>query len=158
MATTLDEFFRIGQTIELGSHLFDAASIKAFASKFDPQPFHMDEEAAKNSVFGRLSASGWHTASMWMKYNMHTKTDTIPTRWRGDGPVPEFSASPGIRNLKWSKPVYAGETVRYTRLAEAHRPVASRPGWQMLTVIAAGYDSTGDKVIGFDTAVLVKVG
>ncbi len=157
MATTLDEFFRIGQTIELGSHTFDAASIKAFAAKFDPQPFHMDEQAATKSVFGKLSASGWHTASMWMKYNMQTKTDTVPSRWRGDGPVPEFSASPGLRNLKWLKPVFAGETVRYTRLAAAHRPVISRPGWQMLTVVATGYDSTGDKVIGFDTAVLVKV-
>ncbi len=158
MATTLDEFFRIGQTVTLGSHQFDSASIKAFAAKYDPQPFHLDEQAAERGVFGRLCASGWHTAATWMKYNMLTATDTVPTRWRGAGPAPQFSASPGVQNLKWLKPVYVDETVTFTRVAAAHRPVASRPGWQLLTVVAAGFDSTGDKVIGFDTAVLVKVG
>lgn len=157
MATTLDEFFRIGETITLGSHFFDAASIKAFAAKFDPQPFHLDEKAAEESVFGRLCASGWHTASTWMKYNMLTQTDTVPTRWRGEGPVPVFSASPGLKNLNWTKPVYVNETVTFTRVAVSHRPVASRPGWQMVTVIAGGTDSTGDKVIEFENAVLVKV-
>ena len=64
---SLDEFFEIGVATPLGSHTFDAESIKAFARKYDPQPFHIDEEAAKKSVFGGLCASGWQTAATWMK-------------------------------------------------------------------------------------------
>ena len=149
---TLDEFFEIGVTVPLGSHVFDADGIKAFARKYDPQPFHVDEEAAKGSVFGALCASGWHTAAAWMKRNIATPGK----RWRGAGPEPEFGPSPGITDLKWLKPVYAGETVRYTRTALVHRPIASRPGWRVLTVRAEGFDSSGAKVIEFDSAVLVK--
>ncbi|MEQ1943297.1 MaoC family dehydratase [Mesorhizobium sp. VNQ89] len=150
---TLDEFFEIGVVTPLGTHLFDAEGIKAFARKYDPQPFHIDEEAAKNSVFGGLCASGWQTASAWMKRNLATPMKV----WTGEGPAPVFGPSPGITNLKWLKPVYAGETVSYSRTALSHRPMSSRPGWQLLTVRAEGVDSTGAKVIEFDSAVLVKV-
>lgn len=152
---TLDEFFRIGETVELGSHTFTAEAIKAFAGKYDPQPFHVDEEAAKKSVLGGLCASGWHTASVWMKCNLEKSMDGGV--WDGPGPRPEFGPSPGFKNLKWLKPVYAGETVRYTRRTVDHRPMASRQGWRVLSLVSEGFDSTGDKVIEFDSAVLVKV-
>ncbi|MDX8457691.1 MaoC family dehydratase [Mesorhizobium humile] len=154
---TLDEFFLIGQTVTLGSHKFEADEIKAFARKYDPQVFHVDEEAAKNSVLGGLCASGWHTAATWMKYNLEKRMETEGVRWTGPGPQPEFGPSPGFRNLKWLKPVYAGETVTFTRTALAHRPLAGRPGWNLLTLRCEASDSTGDKVIEFDSAVLVKV-
>jgi acyl dehydratase len=150
----LDEFFGIGVVTPLGSHTFDAEGIKAFARKYDPQPFHTDEEAAKKSVFGGLCASGWQTAATWMKRNLATPGGQ---RWTGPGPAPVFGPSPGISNLKWLKPVYAGETVSFSRTAISHRSVTSRPGWRMLTVRAEGIDSTGAKVIEFDSAVLVKV-
>ncbi|TIN46148.1 MAG: dehydratase, partial [Mesorhizobium sp.] len=67
---TLDEFFRIGTTVTLGPHTFEPEAIKAFARKYDPQIFHIDEEAAKKSVLGGLCASGWHTAATWMKLNL----------------------------------------------------------------------------------------
>lgn len=152
---TLDEFFRIGETVELGSHTFTAEAIKAFAGKYDPQPFHVDEEAAKKSVLGGLCASGWHTASVWMKCNLEKSMDGGV--WDGPGPRPEFGPSPGFKNLKWLKPVYAGETVRYTRRTVDHRPMASRQGWRVLSLVSEGFDSTGDKVIEFDSTVLVKI-
>lgn len=62
----LDDF-QVGQRFVTGSHVLDAAQIKAFATQFDPQPFHLDEEAAKNSLFGGLAASGWHTMGITMK-------------------------------------------------------------------------------------------
>jgi acyl dehydratase len=154
---TLDEFFGIGVTTALGSHKFEAEAIKAFARKYDPQPFHIDEAAAKNSVFGGLCASGWHTAATWMKYNLATGMETEGRRWQGLGPRPEFGPSPGFKNLKWLKPVYAGETVTFTRTGIAHRPIASRPGWRLLTLRADAFDSTGDKVLEFESAVLVQV-
>ena len=155
---TLDEYFCIGVTVTLGSHTFEAEAIKAFARKYDPQVFHVDEEAAKKSVFGGLCASGWHTAATWMKYNLETRMDAEEINWTGPGPLPEFGPSPGFKNLKWLKPVFAGETIRYTRTWLDHRSLASRPGWRMLSMRAEGFDSTGDKVIEFDSAVLVKVG
>ena len=85
---SLDAFFRIGETVELGSHTFTPDAIKAFARKYDPQPFHVDEEAAKKSVLGGLCASGWHTASVWMKRNVAIGMDSGP--WNGPGPRPEF--------------------------------------------------------------------
>lgn len=153
---SLDEFFRIGTTVTLGTHTFEPEAIKAFARKYDPQIFHIDEEAAKKSVLGGLCASGWHTAATWMKLNLEARMDA--DGWTGTGPAPEFGPSPGFKNLKWLKPVYAGETVTFTRTALAHRPLAGRPGWNLLTLRSEGFDSTGDKVIEFDSAVLVKVG
>ncbi|WP_137932450.1 MaoC family dehydratase [Mesorhizobium comanense] len=152
---TLDEFFRIGTTVTLGSHVFEPEEIKLFARKYDPQVFHVDEEAARSSVLGGLCASGWHTAATWMKYNLEARMDA--GGWTGTGPAPEFGPSPGFKNLKWLKPVYAGETVTFTRTAVSHRPIASRPGWRLLTLRADAFDSTGDKVLEFESAVLVKV-
>ena len=150
----LDEYFEIGVVIPLGAYVFDAEEIKAFARKYDPQPFHLDEQAARNSVLGGLCASGWHTAAVWMKRNLATPGK----RWTGHGPAPVFGPSPGITSLRWLKPVFAGETISYSRTALSHRPMASRPGWRLLTVLAEGADSTGAKVIEFESAVLVKTG
>jgi acyl dehydratase len=61
------EDIRVGETVEIGSHVFTAEDIKTFAQRFDPQPFHVDDEAAARSHFGRLCASGWHTACVWMR-------------------------------------------------------------------------------------------
>lgn len=149
---TLDEFFEIGVEIPLGGQLFDAQGIKTFASKYDPQPFHLDEEAARQSVFGGLCASGWHTAATWMKLNLATP----PKPWTGSGPAPVFGPSPGITDLKWIKPVFAGETITFSRKALSHRPIASRPGWRVLMVQARGVDSTAALVIEFESAVLVQ--
>ena len=86
----LDEFLGIGVTTTLGSHTFEPEEIKTFARKYDPQPFHVDEEAARKSVFGSLCASGWHTAATWMKYNLKKRQDTEQIAWKGSGPRPEF--------------------------------------------------------------------
>lgn len=152
--SALDDYLGIGRTIVLGSHTFDAQEIKEFARKFDPQRFHVDEKDAEASLFGRLCASGWHTTATWMKYNLLHRDAGRP--WTGDGPEPQFGPSPGFEKLRWPKPVYAGETVTFTRRAVAHRALASRPGWRVLTLMSEAFDSTGDKVLEFESAVLVK--
>ncbi len=151
---TIDEYLDIGKTITLGSYHFSAEAIKDFAHKYDPQPFHIDEDAAKTSMFGNLCASGWHTTAVWMKLNLINRDHV----WDGPGSKPEFGPSPGFKNLKWLKPVFAGETITFTRRNLDHRPIASRPGWRILTLHSEGVDSTGDKVLEFDSAVLVEVG
>lgn len=154
---TLDEFFCIGVPKALGSHTFQPDEIKAFAAKFDPQPFHMDEEAARNSVLGGLCASGWHTASMWMRFNTLDR-DAAIAGWKGEGPAPEFGPSPGFRNLKWLRPVHAGQTISFARTDLAYRPLASRPGWILLDIKGEAFDEENRKVFEFENAVLVKVG
>ncbi|HEV7414695.1 MAG TPA: MaoC family dehydratase [Tianweitania sediminis] len=151
---TLDEYFALGQTQDLGSHIFTAEEIITFARKFDPQPFHLSEEAAKNSVFGALCASGWHTASMWMRHNL---LHAAPREWAGEGPKPEFGPSPGFQNLRWLKPAYAGDTIRFARTSTAHRALTSRPGWRILNAHGEAFNSANEKIMGIDTAVLMKV-
>jgi acyl dehydratase len=92
-----------------------------------------------------------------MRYNVEARDGTGGGAWDGPGPEPEFGPSPGFRNLKWLKPVYAGETITFKRTVLAHRPLASRPGWRLVSVRAEAFDSTGDKVIEFESAVLLKV-
>lgn len=154
---TLDEYLHVGRTVELGSHTFTAGEIKEFAAKYDPQPFHVDEKEAENSVFGRLCASGWHTCAMWMRYNLEAREDVVGGTWAGEGLEPEFGPSPGFTDLKWLKPVYAGDTITFTRMALKHRALASRPGWRLLTLSCGAFNAgDGASVLEFQSAVLVK--
>lgn len=153
---TLDAYLRIGDTVPLGSHRFEAEAIKVFARAYDPQPFHLDEELARQSVFGGLCASGWHTASIWMRLNVESLRAFDETDWNGPAPRPTWGPSPGFQKMRWPKPVFAGETVSFTRTAVAHRRLASRPGWRVLAMEAGGTDSMGASVLAFECAVLVK--
>jgi acyl dehydratase len=93
-----------------------------------------------------------------MKLNLAHREDLAGRPWEGTGPRPEFGPSPGFSNLKWLKPVYAGDTITYMRRATGHRALASRPGWRMLSIVAEAYNEAGDKVLEFENAVLVKAG
>lgn len=154
---TFFDDLHVGDIMMTGRQTFTAELIKSFARRFDPQRFHMDEEEAARSHFGALCASGWHTAAAWMRLMVdYRRAEDEAALARGEA-VPVTGPAFGFRDLKWLKPVYAGETVRFTRTCLAHRPVASRPGWRLLTIRAEGYDSTEAKVIEFENAVLVKV-
>jgi len=154
--SALDEFLQMGETIVTGSHRFEAEEIKAFARKFDPQPFHLDEEAARKSVFGGLCASGWHTTAIWMQINVRHMQAVGERPWTGDGPRPTFGPSPGFRKLRWLKPAYAGSTLTYSRRAMHLRSHTARPGWHILTSLCEAHDQAGDKVLEFESDVLLK--
>ena len=110
------EDFAVGSAREFGAMRVTREAVLAFATEFDPQPFHLDDEAAKNSLFGKLSASGWHTAAMTMRMTC----DEVLLRSTSLG-------SPGLDNIRWHQPVFPDDvlSVRLTTL-EA-RPMASRP-------------------------------
>ena len=152
----LDDYLQIGRTVYLGSHTFTPEAIMAFAAKYDPQPFHIDEAEALGTVLGRLCASGWHTAAVWMRLHDDVGMTAAPATWTGEGKPPEIGPSPGITNLKWLKPVYAGETIYFSRIATGHRKLSSRPLWFVMSLRAEGNDSQGDKVIEFESSVLVQ--
>ncbi len=142
----------------LGSHLFTADAIVAFARKYDPQRFHVDAELARQSVFGGLCASGWHTTAAWMRKNVEY-LDALRSRWAEEGLPPlVFGPSPGIRNLRWLRPVYAGEEIVFYSTATSERPLASRPGWHMLEHVAEAETADGTPVMRFEAAVLIGLG
>lgn len=142
-----------GETDELGSYTFEADDIVAFARQFDPQRFHVDPEAARNSLFGALCASGWHTASIWMQqmiaYRERVRTEALS---RGERPA-RLGPSPGFTNLKWLKPVYVGDTITYRTTVTGKRASASRPGWGMVFHRNSGVNQHGEEVFSFDGAV-----
>ena len=152
---SLEHFFRIGETITLGSHTFTAEEIKAFASKYDPQRFHVDEAQAEKSVFGRLCASGWHTCAVWMKLNLAWREDLDPRPWVGPGDAPQFGPSPGISGLKWLRPVYAGDTISYSSTLLEKRDMRTRPQWGLLIHGNEGVNQDGVTVFSFTGKVLV---
>ena len=104
---------KVGDRIELGTHTFTAEAIKTFAAQYDPQAFHMDEEAAAKSHFGALCASGWHTVAAWMNLRVqYGKREDAERAARGEA-IAKLGPSPGFRELKWLKPVYVGDTISY---------------------------------------------
>lgn len=106
----------VGRVMELGGTTVSRDEMLEFARQFDPQPFHVDEEAAKSSVFGALCASGWHTCAMAMRIMC-------------DGYLLDSASqgSPGIDALRWLKPVFAGDLLRMRMEVLEARPMASRP-------------------------------
>jgi acyl dehydratase len=109
------EDFLAGSVREFGAYAVTRDATVAFASQFDPQPFHLDEEAARASLFGSLTASGWHTCAMAM-------------RMMCDDYLLEASSlgSPGIDELRWVKPVFPGDTLSVRLTVLETRPMASR--------------------------------
>ena len=154
---TNDLYFVPGDRQELGGYVFTAESIIAFARQFDPQRFHLDAEAAKDSVFGGLCASGWQTAATWMKLNIAASTIEVQKAKAEGRTLPEFGPSPGIRNLRWFKPVYTGDEIFYSRTVRGTRPLNSRPGWSILELTAEARNTSGELVMSFDSAALVRL-
>ncbi len=139
-----------GDTDELGSYTFETDEIIRFARQHDPQRFHVDPEAAKHSLFGDLCASGWHTAAVWMKLMIaHREEIRVQALARGERPA-RLGPSPGFTNLKWLKPVYAGDTVTYRSTTTGTRASASRPGWGIAFMHNTGVNQHGEEVFSFD--------
>jgi len=150
------EDIAIGERADLGSHTFTADDIKTFARRYDPQPFHLDEAAAARSHFGALCASGWHTAATWMRLMVeHQVREDAARRARGEA-VATLGPSPGFRELKWLKPVYAGDTVKYSTEIIDKRASGSRPGWGIMSIHNTGVNQKGEPVISFISVAFVQ--
>jgi acyl dehydratase len=150
------EDIRVGEAFEVGRHTFTAGDIKAFAARFDPQAFHLDEDAAARSHFGALCASGWHTAATWMRLMVHHhRRENEARRARGE-PIAELGPSPGFRELKWLKPVYAGDTITYASEIVEARASNSRPGWGLMWIRNTGVNQKGEPVISFISVAFVQ--
>ena len=105
-----------GREFDLGSVTIDRDEMIAFAQRFDPQPFHVDEQAGKESIFGQLAASGWYTSSLWMR----AYVDHVLARAASLG-------SPGGDELVWPAPVFAGDELTFSLVIADARRSKSRP-------------------------------
>jgi len=140
----------IGARRELGCYAFTPERIKAFAAKYDPQPFHLEEEAGRHSLFGGLAASGWHTAAAWMKTAIAFSQREMAAAPPESTNAAIGGASPGFKNMKWLKPVLAGDTITYFTEVKSKRLSASRPEWGLVFVLNTGVNQRGELVFSFD--------
>lgn len=148
------EDVEIGSCREIGSHVFTRESIIAFAKKFDPQPFHLSDKGAAASPFGKLCASGWHTASVWMKLMVEDLDRQTEEQRAAGRTVAPAGPSPGIRQLKWIKPVYVGDTVSYRIIVTGKQDWRGKSGWGLIVTMNEGHNQYGELVFSFIGQVL----
>ncbi|MEM5274036.1 MaoC family dehydratase [Cupriavidus taiwanensis] len=110
------EDFEAGSRRELGSYLVTEEEILSFARQYDPQPFHIDKEAATSSIYGGLISSGWMTCSIMMRLLVLSTTGKSASM-----------GSPGVDEIRWLKPVYAGDTLTVVLNVLDSRPSQSKP-------------------------------
>nr|WP_249177316.1 MaoC family dehydratase [Burkholderia ambifaria] len=137
------EDLEVGSTTEIGRYTFEPDDIKTFAQRYDPQPFHLDEEAGKASPFGGLVASGWHTCSVFMSLLIKKL-----------GPDSTSMGSPGIDSIRWLKPVRAGDTITMLQKIHDKRVSASKPDRGIVSTEWIGINGAGDTVISVHTKVI----
>ncbi|MFI4889329.1 MAG: MaoC family dehydratase [Steroidobacterales bacterium] len=141
MKRHLDEL-NVGDRFTSGTHRIDAADIKAFAAQFDPQPFHLDEEAARRSLFGGLIASGWHTAAIAMRLMI-------------DGGLPIAGGIIGTAaDLRWLLPVRAGDELHVVCEILEIKPSTSKPDRGVVWVRGTTINQRGEPVTVAETTVI----
>jgi len=141
------EDIEIGIVQSFGNYQVTREEVMEFAGKYDPQPFHLDDEAAAQTHFGRLSASGWHTCAMTMSMmveNMKTEKSA------GLG-------SPGVDNLRWVKPVYPGDTLRCESEVLEKRRSRSRREMGIFKVRHRTYNQNDEIVLDMVSNGLIRV-
>jgi len=128
----------IGQRAQFGRYEVTREEVLEFARKYDPQPFHLsDEGAALNPIFGRLSASGWHTCAMVMRMTVD--------HW-DDAKTPALGAA-GIDQIRWLNPVYPGDTLRCEALILDLAPGKPRPGMLLATIETTVFNQADEPVM-----------
>ena len=133
------EDLRVGTVRELGTTSATAEEIKEFAGRYDPQPFHLDEEAGRRSLFGGLCASGWHTCALVMRL-------TVDTLLRDSSSL----GSPGLESLKWLKPVYPGDLLSLRHTITEARALRKRPETGLVRSRWELFNQKGEKVLEMD--------
>jgi acyl dehydratase len=132
---------RPGLVAELGSFKFDAVDIIGFARTYDPQPFHVDEDAARASVFGQLCASGLQSSVVWAALAQHGPWELPPTR---------------MSDLIWRRPIFAGEAIRFRSTIRSFRPGDKLPDAIRIQRLNEALDSTGAVVMHFGDEVVLR--
>jgi acyl dehydratase len=138
------EDFAVGQTFGSGRVRVDKERIKRFAAEFDPQPFHLDEEAARDTIFQGLAASGWHTAALTMRLVVEGELNPV-------GGI----VGAGFEELRWPLPVRPGDELRVESEVLEVRPSKSRPQQGLIKVRTTTLNQNGDAVQVFVANLIV---
>lgn len=141
------EDITVGSTQGFGAYEVTREEVTAFAAKYDPQPFHLDDDAAAATHFGRLSASGWHTCAMTMAMMVENMKANAQA---GLG-------SPGVENLRWAKPVYPGDTLRVETEVLEKRRSQSRPDMGLFKSRIRTFNQNGEMVLEMTSTGLIRV-
>lgn len=136
----------VGSASDMGSYEVTREEMLEFARKYDPQPFHLSDEAAARTHFGRLSASGWHTAAMTMAVIARW---VVATEQAGLG-------SPGIDQLRWKKPVYAGDTLHVRGEVVEKTPSRSKPHIGTIRTDTTVTNQHGETVMSYISIVMMQ--
>ncbi|MCJ8190207.1 MaoC family dehydratase [Sphingomicrobium aestuariivivum] len=139
------EDLEVGERYDLGTTEVTREEVIDFATRYDPQPFHLSDEAAALTHFGRISASGWHTCAMVMRVIVDSFTE------RQLASV----GSPGVDNLRWLKPVFPGDTLSVTSETLETTPSRSKSGLGSARSRIEATNQDGVKVLSMDTILLV---
>lgn len=137
----------VGTTRAFGSYAVTREEVLEFARKYDPQPFHLSDEAAAKTHFGKISASGWHTCSMTMRMLVE---DLTAHRQAGLG-------SPGVDQIRWLTPVYPGDTLRCESTILSKRRSRSRPEMGSTTGEITVYNQNDVPVMRMQSIGLIAV-
>lgn len=129
------EDFAVGQKFGSSRLRVDTAQIKAFAAEFDPQPFHLDDEAARRSIFQGLAASGWHTAALTMRL-------LVGSELRPAGGI----VGTGFDEFRWPRPVRPGDELHLEAEVLEVRPSKSRPEQGLIKVKTTTLNQNGEPV------------
>jgi acyl dehydratase len=140
------EDIEIGRKTHFGSYEVTREEVLDFARKYDPQPFHLSDEAAAKTHFGRIAASGWHTCAMTMAV---IARQVVREEQAGLG-------SPGIDELRWLKPVYPGDTISVTGTILDKTPSRSRPDIGSFRTQTVVTNQEGVPVMRFTSIVLMR--
>ena len=142
----------LGENLTIGVYTFTEENIIAFAKKYDPQPFHLDKEAAARSPYGGLIASGWHTAAVWMKLMIAYRVARVAA---GQELTQSNYVSPGLREIKWLKPVRPGMTLIYSNESFAKLDWPSLPAFGLIEGRNEATDQNGTVIYSFINRVLI---
>lgn len=137
----------VGAVERFGAYEVTREEVIDFASKYDPQPFHLDDDAAAQTYFGRLSASGWHTAAMTMRMMV----DNFAKEQRAS------LGSPGIDEMRWIKPVYPGDVLRVESELLEKRRSKSRPEMGIIRARSTTFNQHDDAVMSLVSIGLIGV-
>ena len=140
------EDLEVGQKAAFGRYEVTRKEVLDFARKYDPQPFHLDDAAAAKTHFGRIAASGWHTAAMTMAM--------LVKDWDGE-PIAGLG-SPGVDELRWLKPVYPGDTLRMETEVLEVTPSRSKPDLGSFRSRVSVFNQDDVLVFAFISIVLVR--
>jgi len=140
------EDFNVGDEVRFGRYEVTAEEIIDFARRYDPQPFHIDPEAAKQSLFGTFCASGWHTCAMTMRMLVQWMQESGQTS----------EGSPGIEQLRWLRPVVPGDVLSMCVKVVGARLSGSRPGYGLVTFEQQTVDAAGKPVMTMTSTVFFR--